>query len=163
MLLNHQIYENKFFIFVSVVLFNSVICFFEKFCIFVEILYLMDIVLDYFFSSLKKVHFLLFEYILKSWFKVFVLKVPYLGFLQGQFIFTALFWGLCMCVGASLLAQLDRIHLKWGRPGFDPWVGKIPWRRDLLPTPVSWPGEFHRLYSLWGHKESDRTEPLSLP
>ena len=28
-----------------------------------------------------------------------------------------------------------------GRPGFDPWVGKIPWRRERLPTPVSLPGE----------------------
>ena len=32
-----------------------------------------------------------------------------------------------------------------GRPGFDPWVGKIPWRRERLPTPVVWPGEFHGL------------------
>ena len=29
--------------------------------------------------------------------------------------------------------------------GFDPWVGKIPWRREQLPTPVFWPGEFHGL------------------
>ena len=29
----------------------------------------------------------------------------------------------------------------------DPWVGKIPWRREGLPTPVFWPGEFHELYS----------------
>ena len=36
-----------------------------------------------------------------------------------------------------------RIRLQCGRPGFDPWVGKIPWRRDKLPTPVFWPGEFH--------------------
>ena len=35
-------------------------------------------------------------------------------------------------------------------PGFDPWVGKIPWRRERLPTLVFWPGEFHGLYSLWG-------------
>ena len=35
---------------------------------------------------------------------------------------------------------------KVGRPGFDPWVGKIPWRRERLPTPVFWPGEFHGLY-----------------
>jgi len=38
---------------------------------------------------------------------------------------------------------------------FDAWVGKIHWRRDRLPTPVFWPGEFHGLYSPWGHKESD--------
>ena len=42
------------------------------------------------------------------------------------------------------------------------WVGKIPWRRERLPTPVFWPREFHGLYSSWGHKESDMTEHLSL-
>ena len=45
-----------------------------------------------------------------------------------------------------------------GRPGFNPWVGKIPQRRERLPTPVFWPGKFHGLYSPWGHKESDMTE-----
>ena len=34
--------------------------------------------------------------------------------------------------------------------GFDPWVGKIPWRRERLPTSVFWPGIFHGLYSPWG-------------
>ena len=24
------------------------------------------------------------------------------------------------------------------RPGFDPWAGKIPWRRSWQPTPVFW-------------------------
>ena len=47
-------------------------------------------------------------------------------------------------------------------PGFDLWVGTIPWRRERLPTPVFWPGEFHGLYSPWGRKEFDRTERLSL-
>ena len=28
-------------------------------------------------------------------------------------------------------------------PGFYPWVTKIPWRRERLPTPEFWPGEFH--------------------
>ena len=27
------------------------------------------------------------------------------------------------------------------RPGFDPWVEKIPWRRKWQPTPVFLPGE----------------------
>ena len=60
---------------------------------------------------------------------------------------------------ASLVAQLQ-----CGRPGFNPWVGKIPWRRESLPTPVFWPGEFlgHGLYSSWGHKELDTTEPVLL-
>ena len=43
---------------------------------------------------------------------------------------------------------------------FDPWVGKIPCRRERLPTPVFWPGEFHGQYSPWGHKELDVTEQL---
>ena len=37
-------------------------------------------------------------------------------------------------------------------------VGKILWRMERLPTPVFWPGEFHGLYSPWGHKESDATK-----
>ena len=56
----------------------------------------------------------------------------------------------------------SRICLQCGRPGFSPWVGKIPWRKERLPTSVFWPGEFHKLYSPWGRRESDRTEQLSL-
>ena len=48
--------------------------------------------------------------------------------------------------------------LQCWRPGFDPWVGMIPWRRKRLFTPVFWPGEFHGLYNLWGCKELDPTE-----
>ena len=49
------------------------------------------------------------------------------------------------------------------RPGFSPWVRKIPWRREWLPTPVFLPGEFHGQRSLascnlLGHKELDTTE-----
>ena len=54
------------------------------------------------------------------------------------------------------------------RQAFDPWVGKIPCRREWQPTPVLLPGEFHAQrslagYSPWGHKESDRTDQLTLP
>ena len=49
-----------------------------------------------------------------------------------------------------------------GDLNWDPWVGKIPWRRERLPIPVFWSGEFHGLYSPWDHKESDTTERLSL-
>ena len=34
-----------------------------------------------------------------------------------------------------------RIHLQCGRPEFDPWFGKIPWRRAWQLTPVFLPGE----------------------
>ena len=37
-----------------------------------------------------------------------------------------------------------------------------PWRRELLPTAIFWPREFHGLYGPWGLKESDMTERLSL-
>ena len=49
-----------------------------------------------------------------------------------------------------------------GRPGFDPWVGKTPWSRKGLLTPVFWPGEFHGLDSPRGRTESDTTVRLSL-
>ena len=50
-----------------------------------------------------------------------------------------------------------------GDPGSIPGLGRSPaWRREWLPTPVFWPGEFHGLYSPWGHKESDTTVWLSL-
>ena len=63
---------------------------------------------------------------------------------------------------ASFVAKLVENPPAIGKPGFDPWVGKIPWRRERLPTPVFWPGEFHGLYSPWGCKELDMTERLSL-
>ena len=39
-------------------------------------------------------------------------------------------------VGASLVAQLVKICLQCRRPWFNSWVGKTPWRRDRLHTPV---------------------------
>ena len=46
---------------------------------------------------------------------------------------------------------------------FNPWVGKIPRRREWLSTPVFLLGEFHGQrnlvgYSPWGLTESDMTE-----
>ena len=42
---------------------------------------------------------------------------------------------------ASVVAQLVKnLPAMW-----ETWVGKIPWRRERLPTPVFWPGEFHEL------------------
>ena len=59
----------------------------------------------------------------------------------------------------------QRIRLQCGRPGFDNWAGKIPWRSERQPTLVFWPGASHGLFmfSPWGRKESDTTERLSLP
>ena len=59
---------------------------------------------------------------------------------------------------AQLVKNLPATRETW----FDPWVWKIPWRRERVPIPVFWPGEFHALYSPWGYKELDTTEQLSL-
>ena len=47
------------------------------------------------------------------------------------------------CSGLPLWLSWLRMHLHCRRPGFDPWDGKSPWRRERLHTPVFWPGEFH--------------------
>jgi len=52
---------------------------------------------------------------------------------------------------ASLLAQTVNNCLQCRRPWFNPWVRKIPWRREWLPTPVFLPGEFHGQKSLAGY------------
>ena len=49
-----------------------------------------------------------------------------------------------------------------GHVGLIPGLGRSPGERKRLPTPVLWPGEFHGLYSLWGRRESDTIEWLSL-
>ena len=68
-------------------------------------------------------------------------------------------------VGVPWWLRGQSICLPWGRPGFDLWVGKIPWRRKWQPTPVFLPGESHGQRSLAGYsprgrKESDTTEQL---
>ena len=52
------------------------------------------------------------------------------------------------------------------RCGFNPWIGKILWRRKWQPTPVFLPGESHGQRSLagcspWGCKELDMTYRLN--
>ena len=53
------------------------------------------------------------------------------------------------------------VCLQCRRPGFNPWIGKISWRRKWQPTPVLLPGESQGWrsligYSPWGRKESIR-------
>ena len=54
----------------------------------------------------------------------------------------------------------SRVCLQCKRPVCRPWVGKIHWRKEWLPTPVFFPGQFHGRWSLvdyspWSFKESD--------
>ena len=70
---------------------------------------------------------------------------------------------------ASQVAQWLRIRCqcrRCKRCRFDPWVGKMPWRRKWHPTPIFLPGTSHAQRSLVGYsprgcKESDATERLS--
>ena len=64
-------------------------------------------------------------------------------------LLTPLMWFIwCWEIKIREAFTLYGICLQCRRPGFDPWAGKIPWRRDWLPIPVFWPGEFHGLQSM---------------
>ena len=77
-----------------------------------------------------------------------------------------------MCIYAYIYGipqwlRWERICLRCRTPGFDPWVRKIPQRKEWLPAPVFLPGEFHRQkslagYSPWGPKGLDMAERLTL-
>ena len=65
----------------------------------------------------------------------------------------------------SLVAQMVKRLPLMRETGFNPWVGKISWRRKWQPTPVFLPGKSCGQRSLvgnspWGRKESDTTERL---
>ena len=67
----------------------------------------------------------------------------------------------CGTRGKEPASQCSRLK----RHRFDPWVGKIPWRRKWQSTPVFLPGESHGQRNLAGygpqsHKESDMTEVI---
>ena len=70
-------------------------------------------------------------------------------------------------VSLDILGSLNgsRVCLQCWRPGFDPWVRKIPWRRKWQSTLVILPRTFHGRssligYSPWCGKELDTTERL---
>ena len=54
------------------------------------------------------------------------------------FIYLSLFY-----IGASGKEPACQFR-RHKRCGFDPWIGKIPWRRAWQPTPVFLPGEPHK-------------------
>ena len=68
--------------------------------------------------------------------------------------------------GLSLMAPLrrprqlsDESACQRRRYGFDPWEGKISWKRKQQPTPVESPEQRNLVdYSPWGRKESSTTE-----
>ena len=82
----------------------------------------------------------------------------YLSFSMQSFDWGRGFTGVSDCKESACNAR---------RPRFDPWVRKMLWRREWLPTPVFLPRESHGQrsvagYSPWVHKELDTTEQLTL-
>ena len=68
---------------------------------------------------------------------------------------------LLVAYGASLVAQLVKnLPAMW-----ETWIWSLgwedPWRRERLPTPVFWPGEFHALSSPWGHRVGHNWETFT--
>ena len=59
----------------------------------------------------------------------------------GRFFTTRVTWEV------GWLSDKESSH-QCKRPGFDRWVGKLPWRRIWLPTPVILLGKFHGQRSL---------------
>ena len=81
---------------------------------------------------------------------------------KGTFWPTQYFWILWLNfwshiswhVGDSLMAHgsESRVCLQCGRPEFDPWVKKIPWRRKWQCAPVFLPGKSHEWRSLTAYR-----------
>ena len=59
--------------------------------------------------------------------------------------------GFVTYLWASQVVQLIRTSCQCNRCRFDPWVGKIPWRKKWQPTPEFLSGESHGLRSLAGY------------
>ena len=79
-------------------------------------------------------------------------NIPNLSYSRILVKYLLLLW----CYGCFHEGQIIRICLQCRRPGFNPWVRKIPWRRKWLPAPLFLPEEFHGQRSLvgcnpWGH------------
>ena len=87
----------------------------------------------------------------------------------GKTIMSVLFVVLLNTMASQVVLPVNNLPANEGnvRDRFHRWVRNIPWRRAWQSTPVFLPGESHRQrnlvgYSLWGHKESDMTEQLTV-
>ena len=101
-----------------------------------------------------------------DWFDLLAIQWSLRSLLQQHSLKASILWcSAFFMVGFLGGSDIKSVCLQCRRPGFNPWVGKIPWRRKWQLTPVLLPGKFHGLrslvgYSPWGHKELDMTEQL---
>ena len=61
-----------------------------------------------------------------------------------------------MVITEQALVQWWRICLQCSRRRFDPWVGKITWRRKWQPTSIFLPGKLHEQRSLEAYRARGR-------
>ena len=134
------------------------------------------------FHCLKNVNWTIFNPFISLWtlgflhFLAFVNNAT-LGVCVRVFVWTYGFISSGCTSRIGILGSYDNFHM--GFPGgsdskeyacnageLSSIHGKIPWRREWLPTPVFLPGQFHGQmslvgYSPWGHKELDTAERLT--
>ena len=73
---------------------------------------------------------------------------------EGEFLMTILCTYVNMLLASQVVLVVKNLPANAGnimRQGFDPWVGKIPWRKAWQSTPVFLPGESHEKRSLVGY------------
>ena len=82
--------------------------------------------------------------IISCWYNLYDNYKECANITQGLTIIIAPLWGFSS--GSAV-----KVHLQCRKPGFNPWVRKIPWRRAWQLTPAILPGKSHRLRSLVGY------------
>ena len=108
------------------------------------------------FQAYSKVIYIYIYIYISKWY-IYIYNIIYMYISHDIFIYNTCY---------SMWLRWYRICLQCGRPEFHPWLGKIPWIREWLHTPVFLPGEFHGQrslvgYSPWDSKESNKTEKLT--
>ena len=81
---------------------------------------------------------------------------------SAKYLFRDVYW----CFGFPRWLSGKESICRCRRHSSDPWVGKIPWSREWLPTPVFLPGKSHGQrslvgYSPWGWEALDTAKWLS--
>ena len=90
----------------------------------------------------------------KIFFSCICLSIPVKIFCWFWYCLCSLSTSLNLHITSSLNGPLW--WLQHRRLGFNPWVGKISWRREWLPTPVFFPREFRGQRSLAGYSSGSQ-------
>ena len=113
------------------------------------------------------------HFYVERWYQLVLIKFRNWGCVIDQLVLNFFFFfNWSVVLGLPWWLRRSSVCLQCGRPRFNPWVGKIPWRRKWQPTPVKWqptpvlllrkPHGWRSLvgYSLCIRKESETTERL---